>query len=476
MSDTNRVKIAFKKQAGLGQIPANPDLQALRFTGAPDLAYAPSTVTSEEIRDDRQVGDLTLVGAQAGGSVPFELSYGNTDEQFEVALFNLWAEKALRSGANITDVAVGAYNILTGTAYAEGMLVRASGFGEAANNGLFRAEAGSNDLQVARTGAVLEASPPPDARLKQVGFEGGPGDIEADASGLTSTLLDFTSLGLSIGEQIKIGGTAAANRFDTAPNNTWVTIATISANAMTFNDLPTGWAADAGTGKNIQVWVGDVLRNGVNKQFMYLEETFSDHSPETYQYFEDMGINVLELSLPSQSIITGNLTFFGTAAELTETRAAGASDLPATTADVMNSSSNVGRIAEGGSIVQGKNYILELSINVNNNLRYQNAVGALGAIGIGAGECTVTGTLNTYFDDKTIAEQVINNTETSVNVVVTRNNQAYAFNLPRLKYSSGAPTVPGKNQDVTVNAEYQAILDPTFGYTIQIQRFEEYQQ
>ena len=45
---------------------------------------------------------------------------------------------------------------------------------------------------------------------------------------------------------------------------------------------------------------------------------------------------------------------------------------------------------------------MSASFNINNNLRAQKAIGALGAIGVGNGEFTVTGKLQTYFGDASI--------------------------------------------------------------------------
>ena len=69
MSDTNRVQIGLVEEATLGTTPATPAFQALRITNAPSLAFEPNTVVSEEIRSDRQITDLILVGAEAGGEV-----------------------------------------------------------------------------------------------------------------------------------------------------------------------------------------------------------------------------------------------------------------------------------------------------------------------------------------------------------------------------------------------------------------------
>lgn len=69
MSDTNRVGLRFfKSSQRTAPVPAGPfDLDQIRFTGTPNLAFTPTTIVSEEIRPDRQISDLILVGAEAGG-------------------------------------------------------------------------------------------------------------------------------------------------------------------------------------------------------------------------------------------------------------------------------------------------------------------------------------------------------------------------------------------------------------------------
>jgi hypothetical protein len=77
MSDTNRVGLRFfQSSQRTAPIPGGPfNLDQLRFTGTPNLAFVPNTITSEEIRPDRQISDLILVGAEAGGDTGIELSF-----------------------------------------------------------------------------------------------------------------------------------------------------------------------------------------------------------------------------------------------------------------------------------------------------------------------------------------------------------------------------------------------------------------
>ncbi len=81
MSDTNRVGVRIARSPATEAPILNPQLtlEALRYTGAPGLAFVPNTIVSEEIRSDRQTSDLILVGGEAGGDTNFELSFGAFD-------------------------------------------------------------------------------------------------------------------------------------------------------------------------------------------------------------------------------------------------------------------------------------------------------------------------------------------------------------------------------------------------------------
>lgn len=480
MGDTNAVDVKYVEESVLGTTPVTPAFKALRYTGAPSLAFAPSTVSSNEIESSRNVADLSLVGAEAAGQIDHELSFLSLDDIIEAALFSTWQDKANRATvAGITGVvnATTQYDISSGggdLAFAEGMLCEALGFVEAANNGVFRAETGSGASSVERAG-VADETPGATAILRQVGFQGASGDLVAVADGVTSTLLDFTTMGLSVGEWVKWGGTAAGDKWAIdVDNNDWSRISVIAAGKLTLTNLPTGWGADAGTGQTVMAFVGSHLTNGILKRSFTLEQTYTDMSPVVYSYLNGMVVSSLAFNMSAQSIVTMQSNFLGTNGLFDTTRFAGSTDIAAPTNDVLNTSSNVGQIGENGVVVTGPNFVLESNITIDNNLRTKNAIGSVGAVGIGAGECTVTGTLNTFFGTKDLVEKVINNTESSYDIRFTNsnnNNETLLLDMPRTKYSEGAPTTPGKNDDVTVDLSFQAIKHSTLGYTIRIGRF-----
>jgi hypothetical protein len=114
---------------------------------------------------------------------------------------------------------------------------------------------GDNTVVGAGAGTVNEPAPPAGARLKVIGCQGVAADIAAviaPANRLTSTTLNWTTLGLAVGMWVKIGGTAAGTKFATATNNGWARISAITSTYIEFDSVPTGWVADAGTDGTIR--------------------------------------------------------------------------------------------------------------------------------------------------------------------------------------------------------------------------------
>lgn len=89
-SDSNRTGVRFIKEAVWGVTPAGPNMKELNFTSESFKSNV-NTVTSETIRSDRNVSDITQVGGGAAGDVGFELRYGDIEDLFEGILQSTWA-------------------------------------------------------------------------------------------------------------------------------------------------------------------------------------------------------------------------------------------------------------------------------------------------------------------------------------------------------------------------------------------------
>lgn len=484
LQSTNRVALAKVRETAFGVTPPTPAFKSIRQTSS-GLAASPQTEVSAEIRPDRQVTDLILVGMQAGGDIGGELSFRSVDDDFEEALQGSWSSKPAIEVATVdTEISDVTATTLTvgvglGTPFKPNHLVVLTGLPTAANNKVAKVTSatGTSIVFPAATFAVEAAPILVGAAARVVGFAGAAADITAVTVGgnaLASTILDFTTLGLHVGEWILIGGTAANSFFATAGTNGWARIAAISANRLSLDNAPAGFSADVGTGKLIEIYAGDFLINGSTKRSNTIERQYLDHAPVTFEYLRGQTLDRLSVNAPAQKIATYSKTYVGSDAAIPSGRIAGASDVPAPTYPVLNTSSNVGRIGVGGSSLLGPNFVMSAQFEINNNLRRQNAVGSIGAVGIGNGEFSVTGTLETYFGDATVYQKVINNTLTSYDMRLGRqdgNKEALLFDFPSIKLSGGSPGVSGKNADVMLSAGFTAIMDAVKGYTMSIGRF-----
>lgn len=496
MSDTNRTKVGWVKEVTPGVTPASPAFKNLRITGEA-LSFGPTFVESKELRSDRMLQDLIHIANVVGGSLPLEVSWRSLDDLMENLLQSLWVRTPARdnngtaSGA-ITAVsnATGIFTVLAATnpttdyssgAFVIGQLLRSSGFTNAANNGLFRVTTGGNtSVTVSPTTTVTDAAPVAAARLKVVGFRGAAADITATATGLASTALDFTTLGLASGMWIKVGGSVAGEQFATAANNAWVRInGTITATALPLDNLPAGWSVDAGAGKTITVYIGDYIRNGLTEQTMTLETQYADLTVPEYDYQLGMAIDELDLSIKAKSVITASAKFKGMTGTNTTTRLAGATDVAAPSNDVLNASANVASVADAGTALTGATAVTALDLTIMNSLRDVPALGAFGNVDIASGTFRVKAKMSMYYASNAIRTKLLNNTASSVTARIADltapvGTRSYTMDFPKVKYNgAGDPKNSAIDTDRTIELDFQALVS-TFAYAMHFQRTEEH--
>ncbi|EHK56900.1 phage tail tube protein [Allomesorhizobium alhagi] len=472
MSDSNRLRLTSVRETTLGVTPTTPRMRTARLTGE-QLRFAPQFVTSEEIRDDRMNSDPIKVNEQNQGAINGELSFPVDNSPFSDWLESLfckeWVNTPVRDNDGTADSVITAVTdttdvvtVTTGDAFVAGQLALLSGFTADENNGVFKCTTGSATVPAfLGAGFVAEAAPPAAARMKVVGFQGASGDITALAAGLGSTALDLTTLGLAVGQWIKIGGTATADKFATAACNGWARITAIAATELTLDNLPTGWTTDAGAGKTIKVWFGDQLKNGLLTLGQTIERGFMGQSVPTYIAQRGMVAGQGEFRFVTEQIATWSLTFSGLTGTQ-DTTSLDASPDDATTNAIMAAAVNVGRIAENGVPVGGPNYIRSATLTINNNLRPIGGIRSDGLVGpedIGKGSVDVGVSLETYFGSNALLTKLFAGTATNINIRIAKDSQAMIWAVPRLTYTDGAPNATAKNTDAMLPLSSQASKD-----------------
>ena len=159
-SDSNRVAISFVKEATWGTTPANKPLLTTLPITSEGFKSNINTVTSETIRSDRNVADITVVGGGAEGDVGFELR--NSD-------WNPFFEGALQSAFTTTTVTSAIASAYFSAAYIRadssaldsvlaGQFLRVSDAVTAGNNGDYRVVSVSTIAAGTRKVTVVNAS------------------------------------------------------------------------------------------------------------------------------------------------------------------------------------------------------------------------------------------------------------------------------------------------------------------------------
>jgi len=274
------------------------------------------------------------------------------------------------------------------------------------------------------------------------------------------TLVGATLTNLVAGQWFRlVDGTTTANtgwhKAVTVPTATTLTV----ASGLT--------AATGNTGVVVQA---ARVVNGTSQKSFSIERNNADLTQ--FQLFSGMQPSRLSLSLSPGQILTGSVSFLGKSSAAL----AGTSGMPGTsgaslTNSVYNSVSNVFNILEGGSALTNT-YAKSLTINIDNSLRGQTAIGTLGNVGVASGTAVITGSLELYFADSTYLNKFINNTASSLSLRIGASTTGigYVLTFPNIKYSDGANPTPGGNQDVTLSVPFQALRDSTTTYQMIVDR------
>lgn len=496
--ESNRTAIRAAKEPSFGTAPANPIFKELRRT-SDSLSFTPTTEVSNEIDTTRSINDLIRTGEDAGGDMGLEHSIENIDVLMEGLMCANWlrspevingpswkygASATRISSVAATSITLAANSVLSGstlnaagTAFVAGQLIRLTGF--SVTNQMLRVSS-STATSIAVAGANPDASPPSGAKIKVVGFEGVAGDIAATITGgsaLTSTTLNFTTLGLRVGQWVKISGEGGAFSFDAAALATYARISAISATRLSFDITQGVFSADTGAGKTIRVYYGDSIANGT-QQFTYrIEKQYELESGTRYSYFTGQQPSSFSLNGETRGLLNGTMTFMGSngTAPLA-IRDSGSTTEAISTGSVLDASNSVPMIMEAGTPLAAPNYVSGFSFTMDNGLRAKNAIGSTGAFGMGLGRVNLTGTLTTYFGDETMLLKLKNNTPSGATVAFrdSANAKAEVWDIPRLKYNSGFPEVSGIDTDLTTPLGFQALRDIQNNrtYTMMLSRFD----
>ena len=353
---SNEVALAYTIEQSLGVLPGSPVWKSLQPNSLGSFGASISTTAREPISKNRQreKGSVTDLDS----AVEFEADL--TLDSF-IDMAESFAFASANGGAVFSPTAITAtgYTVAAGGDLAADTLVYARGMPTPANNGLKELATGSTTTEIKPEGGLTAESlvVADNATVEVCGFRGASGDIQVDANGdLIATILDFTTLDLTVGQVIFVGGEITVNQFADANNQGFARITAIAAGKLTLDKKATVFAIDAGAAKLIDIYFGRFIRNVPVDDADYLERSLQFEAEyvnletpgpgDEYEYAKGNYCNELSFNLPLTEKATVSFGFVGTdTPDPTGTRATGgATPLAAVQTEAFNTSADFARL------------------------------------------------------------------------------------------------------------------------------------
>ncbi|AIB07050.1 major tail protein [Salmonella phage 9NA] len=465
------------------QVPA-ADVNATRLSiakvcepvsGTPWTVQQPNEISSysADITKTQRTPISTDRSARKGTVTNVEVAPGfQTDITLDT--FRYWGDGFLYSkwvgaGAidiDVTSVDADSYNVATmGAALAAGTLVYATGFTLAANNGLKTVGASSTTTEIMVTGLAAESSPPAEARLYVVGHVAAAGDIAVNGNGqLTSTTLDFTTLGLVPGQYIYVDG------FTQSVTSKMARVTTIDADTITLSNSE--FTTEAGTDKTVRLFVSSFVRNVPvdSADFLKTEYTMEaryNTTPVIYEYARAVAANQMTINAPLTEKMTMDLTFVAQdLSEPVETPLPGAGYSEFVANEAYNTVTNLNRVRLTGIDESGlSTYLKDVTVTINNNVSGENVLGVMGAAFTNIGNLEITMDTETVMTDGSVLAAIRNNATVNFELAGVNGDGAFVVNIPAMTLGDGSKNLAtGKKVKVTVSGT--AHEEETVGYMI----------
>jgi hypothetical protein len=400
---------------------------------------------------------------------------------------------ALTGATATTYTAASGLGVFQAGAANGGHIVFGSAFANALNNGIHVLSAVAAGV-LTTTGLAVE-TPPAAAMVQAVGYEFASATLDIVAVGNLPSLhragastVDMTTLGLTPGEWIYVGGDVALNTFNNAPNHGWARIKSITVTDIFLDKTEAVgvanavWTNETGTGKLIRIFFGTVLKNelaaSIKRRTYQLERTIGPDSNGTMSEILVGSIpNELTVNVPQTDKATIDFSFVGLDVEqrtgLTGVKAGTRPTFLPT--DAFNTSSDLERASI--SLVDATTsvvtplwaFLSDLSLKITNNVTPNKALGVLGSFEATAGTFTVDGKITAYFADVPSVQAIRNNSDVTLDFILVKKNTAMVFDIPLVSLDDGKLAVE-MDKPITLGVNAGG-AESAFGHTLMITSF-----
>lgn len=288
--------------------------------------------------------------------------------------------------------------------------------------------------------------------------------IDSALGTFTRSTGDFLADGFLAGQTIISSGYVDSN------NNGRFTIDSLTDLVLTVSPADgQTQTTEAGGGDEQILTANQIIKAGKTRKSLSFIRYFSDVLPadKPYHIFTGNELNQLQLTIAANTMVTGSFSVVGRGQTLAnDLTGLGTPTYPAvSTTKPLDSFTGV--LKEGGTTIA---VITEVSLTLQNGIEPKFVVGSKDSIAPSIGRSNLTGQITAFFEDSTLLEKFINETESDIEFTLpdaAGNQQTYR--IPRVIYTGGQPDVSGEGP-VTLAMPFQAVLDATQATNIVIER------
>lgn len=208
----------------------------------------------------------------------------------------------------------------------------------------------------------------------------------------------------------------------------------------------------------------NVIKIGTTPKFFSMEDRAVDISQ--YRLFKGMSVSTMSVSIAPNQMVTGTFEMVGQNMVQSSTSATASPITAASTNAPFDSYSGV--ISDGGS---GIAIVTSLEFSLSNSFAPTFVVGSSTTPQLEFGRAVVEGTMTVYYENATLINKFLNETESSIQVTVDdpTGSSDYTFLFPRVKYN-GASVPLANPQSRLITLPFVSLYDGTEGTNLKLTR------
>ncbi len=208
----------------------------------------------------------------------------------------------------------------------------------------------------------------------------------------------------------------------------------------------------------------DVLKIGIQPKYLTMEDAANDISQ--FRLFTGMAASSMSVSIAPNQMVTCNFDMVGKGMAQAQTTASSGAPTASSTNVPFDSYSGV--ISDGGS---GIAIVTSLDFSITNSFAPTFVIGAAESAQLEFGRAVVEGTMTIYYEDETIINKFLNETESTLEVSVDDPTGAnsYTFLFPRVKYNGSAAPLAGSTSRL-ITVPFVALYDTTEDTNLKLTR------